>query len=50
LARWQRTPNAVTHVSVVALLVNSVRDIAVPSLTRSFANVTLMGSAGSLHG
>ena len=31
-------------------VVSDVRHIAVPSSIRSFANVTLMGSAGSLHG
>src|ERR1700736_6353012 len=43
------TVATVVHVSIVSLLVNDVRHIAVRSPTRSFANVTLMGSAGSLH-
>src|ERR1700738_4408729 len=43
------TVATVVRVSIVSLLVSDVRHIAVRSPTRSFANVTLMGSAGSLH-
>jgi hypothetical protein len=45
------TPSAPAglHVSIVSLLVSDVRHIAAASPIRSFANVTLMGSAGSLH-
>jgi hypothetical protein len=35
-ADGQRTPTTVIHVSIVSPLVNDVRHIAVPSLTRSF--------------